>query len=482
VWLLIALVSAVSWSYGEERAPPRAVKRELPNIVLVLMDDMGWRDVGFMGNSFVETPHLDRLAKSGIVFTQAYASAPNCAPTRACLMSGQYPPRHGIYTVVDPRQPPGSPWQKLMAGESKAELAPSVVTIAESLSAGGYATGFFGMWNLGRGRRGPVSPNGQGFGTSVFPEDLGFEKDAYFNAKGGYLSDRLTDEVIDFIQRHREQPFFAYFADHAVHSPFDPKRDLSQKYRTKAARTPDPRNDPDYAATVEAVDQNMGRIIDAVQRFKLTENTVVIFTSDNGGLRQYTSPLRGGKGELFEGGIRVPLLIAGPVVSKPGNKIAAPVASIDLYPTLLDLTGCVPPNGHTLDGLSLAPILSGGQLAERPLFWHFPCYVGRATPSSAVRLEDYKLIEFFEDGGRYELYDLRNDPSELQNLTEKMPDKIAELQKKLKSWQDVTKAAIPVATNPNYTSAAEHPRGNRKSAIDNGRRRDRNTRGSKSQL
>ena len=188
---------------------------EKPNVIFILMDDMGWRDVGFMGNTFIETPNLDRLAKEGLVFTTAYASAPNCAPTRACLMSGQYTPRHGIYTVVDPRQPPGSPWHKLQAADSLAELNTNITTVAESLKSGGYATAFFGMWNLGRGRTGPVTPGGQGFDKVVFPENLGFGKDEYFDNEQNYLSDRLTDEVIRFMEQNRQKPFLAYLPDHA---------------------------------------------------------------------------------------------------------------------------------------------------------------------------------------------------------------------------------------------------------------------------
>jgi arylsulfatase A-like enzyme len=228
-----------------------------PNIIFILMDDMGWRDVGFMGNEFVETPNLNRLAKEGLIFSQAYASAPNCAPTRACLMSGQYTPRHGVYTVVDPRQPPGSPWHKLQAADSKSELAPEIVTVAEALQSGGYATAFFGMWNLGRGRAGPVTPGGQGFQHVVFPENLGFGKDEYFDDGGNYLSDRLTDEVLKFVEQNRDRPFFVYYPDHAVHAPFNPKEDLLKKYERKAVSSKDRRDDPAYAATIEAVDPTL---------------------------------------------------------------------------------------------------------------------------------------------------------------------------------------------------------------------------------
>ncbi len=430
-----------------------------PNIILVLMDDMGWRDVGFMGNRFVETPHLDRLAKSGLVFTQAYASAPNCAPTRACLLSGQYTPRHGIYTVVDSRQPPGSPWHKWQAAESKSELDTKIVTIAESLRDGGYATAFFGMWNLGRGRTGPVTPGGQGFQKVVFPENLGFGKDEYFDDGKNYLSDRLTNEVLKFVDENRQRPFFVYFPDHAIHAPFNPKPELLQKYARKAAANNDRRDDPACAATIEAVDQNVGRIMEHLKKLKLADNTVVIFTSDNGGTQQYTPPLRGGKGELYEGGIRVPLVVTGPGVKKAGGQCDAPVSSVDFYPTLLELAGIQQPQGQVLDGVSLVPLFHGGPTLGRQLFWHFPCYVGRATPSSAIREGDFKLIEFFEDGGRVELFNLKNDPNEEQNLAALMPDKSTALSKTLRSWQKETNALLPAGPNSNYDPKAERPRG-----------------------
>ncbi len=436
-----------------------AADRRPPNVVLVLMDDMGWRDVGFMGNDFVETPHLDALAKRGLVFTQAYASAPNCAPTRACLMSGQVTPRHGVYTVVDPRQPRGSPWHKLLAAESNAELATEVVTLPEALKDRGYATAFFGMWNLGRGRQGPVTPGGQGFDTVVFPESLGFTKDAYHDDRGDCLSDRLTDEVLAFVEKHRSGPFFAYLADHAVHAPFDPEPDLLAKYERKAAAAGDRRNDPAYAATIEAVDRNVGRIVAALERLGIADDTLVIFTSDNGGTPQFTAPLRGSKGELYEGGIRVPLVIAGPGVARPGTTCDAPVASIDFYPTLLELAGAPQPRGRQLDGASLVPALAGRPAAARPLFWHFPCYVGRAAPSSAVRDGTLKLVEFFEGGGHVELYDLAADPSEERDLARQRPAEATRLAAVLHDWQRETGAAIPREPNPAYDPGAERPRG-----------------------
>jgi len=439
-----------------------AAPKPAPNLVVILMDDMGWRDIGCMGNTFVETPHIDRMATTGVVFTQAYASAPNCAPTRACLMSGQWTPRHGIYTVVDPRQPPGSPWHKLVAAKSESELATEVVTLPEALAARGYATAFLGMWNLGRGRSGPRTPGGQGFDTVVFPENLGFGKDAYFDDQGRYLSDRLTDEVLDFIAEHRSRPFFVYLADHAVHAPFNPKPDLLAKYTTKAAAGSDRRDDPAYAATIEAVDQNVGRIVAGLEKLGLADDTHVIFTSDNGGTNRYTPPLEGSKGQLYEGGIRVPLVVTGPAVAKPGSKSDLPVASIDLYPTLLDLAGASPPPGQPLDGISWAAALSGGKSPARTrLFWHFPCYVGKATPASAVREGDFKLIEFFEDGGHVELYNLRDDPGEQRDLARTMPEKARSLSAALHAWQRETKAAIPTQANPAYDPRADRPRGRR---------------------
>ncbi|NCY02302.1 MAG: DUF4976 domain-containing protein [Planctomycetia bacterium] len=477
VAILLACLGGPLPARTADGAAPAAGGPRPPNVILILMDDMGWRDVGFMGNTFVETPHIDRLARGGMVFRQAYASAPNCAPTRACLLSGQYTPRHGIYTVVDPRQPAGAAWHKLVAAESEAELSTDVVTVAESLRAGGYATGFFGMWNLGRGRTGPVTPDGQGFETVVFPETIQFGKDAYFDASGRYLSDRLTDEVLAFVERHRDRPFFAYLPDHAVHAPFDPKPELLAKYERKA-RDADGRDDPAHAATVEAVDQNVGRLVAALARLGLTHDTIVIFTSDNGGTPQFTPPLRGGKGQLYEGGIRVPLAISWPGHIRPGSTCDAPVSSIDFHPTLLELAGLSPPPGQVLDGVSLVPVLEGRAAVDRPrLFWHFPCYVGRATPASAVREGDYKLVEFFEDGGHVELYDLRADPHETHDLSAREPARTRAMTATLRRWQLETRAALPAGPNPAYDPRADRPRGMRPPGPEAGRGRNRGTGG-----
>lgn len=456
-FVFVSAIVAVFVCAASAAAAERARK---PNFVFVLMDDMGWRDVGFVGNKFVETPNIDALAKRGLVFTQSYSSAPNCAPTRACLMSGQYTPRHGIYTVVDPRQPPGSPWHKLQAAESKSELDTNVVTIAESLRDGGYATAFFGMWNLGRGRTGPMTPGGQGFQNVVFPENIGFAKDAYFDDEGNYLSDRLTDEVLKFIAENRTRPFYAYYADHAVHAPFDPKPELLKKYDAKAARGKDDRDDPAYAATIEAVDQNVGRIVAELERLKLTNDTVVIFTSDNGGTQQFTAPLNGSKGQLYEGGIRVPAVVAWPGLAQPGTKCDAPITTVDWYPTLLELAGLTPSASQTLDGISLVPAFQGArELARTRMFWHFPCYVGKAAPSSAIREGNYKLIEFYENGGRRELYDLAADPNERRNLADSQPERAAAMYQSLVHWQQDTRALKPVGPNPKYDPKAERPRG-----------------------
>lgn len=427
-----------------------------PNVVLILMDDMGWRDVGFAGNDFVETPHLDRLAKEGIRFTQAYASAPNCAPTRACLMSGQYTPRHGVFTVIDPRHDPGQLHHKVLSAKSNEALSGDVVTIAELLQSKGYATACFGMWNLGRGRSGPSTPTGQGFDLFEEPKSIGFEKDAYFDSDGRYCSDVLTNEALSFMEKNWQQPFFVYLATHDVHAPLQPKPEIVAKYQKKAQRTKVSDAEIQQAAAVEAIDANVGRVMDKLRELKLDDNTMVIFTSDNGGTPQFVAPLNGSKGALYEGGIRVPAAIWWKGLKNPGRDFDEPVLSMDFYPTIAELADADLPKNQSIDGTSLMTVLrdEAKSLNRESVFWHFPCYIGRGEPSSAVRMGDWKLIEKFQDE-TLELYDLKNDPGEKKNLIESQPQKAKQLKQILLDWQKTTSAPRPVDKNPAYDPSSE---------------------------
>jgi arylsulfatase A len=428
---------------------------EHPNFLVVLADDLGWRDVGFAGNENVDTPHLDALAKAGTLFTQAYASAPNCAPTRACLMTGQYTPRHGIYTVVDDRHQPGSPHHRVQAAESRAELGDDAVTMAEVLRENGYATSMVGMWNLGRGRRGPGAPTSQGFGFSREPKALGFEKDAYHDAAGRYLTEELADVGIDFIRASGERPWFLYFAPHAVHAPFDPPTALLAKYE-RIARSGAP-IDPAQLATIEALDTALGRILASIEEAEQSERTLVVFTSDNGGTRRYVAPLRGGKGSLYEGGLRVPMVIKGPGVAVQAE-CPTPVLSMDIYPTLVEAAGLELSPLHLVDGASLWPLLSGrGELERDAVFWHFPSYVGHSGPASAIRMGGFKLIEHFEQGA-VELFDLSSDPGEARDLSKQDKDTAMALLDRLHAWQRATAAPRPTAPNPQFDPDYDPPR------------------------
>lgn len=428
-----------------------------PNFIVILIDDMGWKDMGFSGSDFIDTPHTDALAREGVIFSQAYASAPNCAPTRACLMSGQYTPRHGVFTVVDARHEPGLPHHKVVAAHSNAALATESVTIAEAFKSGGYATAMYGMWNLGRGRDGPETPTGQGFDDFKQPRDLGFDKDAYVNRDGEYLTDAFTSEGIRFIKRNQSQPFFLYLAYHAVHHPFQPKAELIKKYQRKASSTRTSVN-PEYAATAEAVDQNIGRLQESLKTLGLDKNTIVVYTSDNGGDRRNAAPLNGGKGSLFEGGIRVPAAVWGAGIRQSYTS-DTPFLSMDIYPTLLELAGLPQPKDHILDGQSFAALLTGGEEPQRgALFWHFPSYIGNGAPSSAIHKGKYKLIEYFEDQS-VALFDLDKDIGETKNIAKLQPEIAKQLHNELMAWHEATEAPRPTMANPAYDPTARPVRG-----------------------
>ncbi len=443
------------------RSTPSSKKK--PNFVFIFIDDLGWRDLGYMDSRYYETPRIDKLASEGVAFTSAYANAPNCAPTRACLMSGQYGPRHGVYTVGSPERGPAN-MRKLIPTPNATNLDTKVVTIADALKTAGYTSACIGKWHLGN--KEPYRPQDRGFDVVVARTHGG-----HFDKQRNYLTDTLTDKAIEFIDANKDKPFFLYLAHHAVHTPIQAKKELIAKYKKEK---PDKfHNNPTYAAMIESVDQSVGKVLDKLDELTLAENTVVIFYSDNGGYGNATSmaPLRGSKGMLYEGGIRVPLLIRWPGVTKPRSKCDVPVIGIDFYPTMLQIAKAKKPKKHILDGTSILPLLKrADKLKRKAIFWHFPAYLEpynekqkpwRTTPAGAVRMGDWKLIEFFEDN-RIELYNLRDDISEKNNLAASNPDKAKELHDLLADWRKKTKAPVPTEKNPKYDPNAAAPKKKRK--------------------
>ncbi len=436
-----------------------------PNIVFILIDDLGWTDAGFMGSDYYETPNIDRLAAEGVVFTNAYANAPNCAPSRACLLTGQYTPRHGVYTVGSPARGPDH-LRKLVPIPNRTTLQSGVVTLAEALQSAGYVSAAIGKWHLGEGSE--TGPRGQGFDLNIAGNQAGHPK-TYFSPyrnpglsdgpPGEYLTDRLTDEAIRFIEANQHQPFFLYLSHYAVHTPIQAKEDKRSRYAAKPT-TPEHHN-PKYAAMIESVDDGVGRIVETLDRLAISENTIVVFFSDNGGHAGVTSnrPLRGGKGMLYEGGIRVPLVIRWPAVVQGGRICDTPVIGTDFYPTFIQAAGIAPPPDVLLDGNSIMPHLRGQSTVDQhSLYWHFPAYLQstgkaagpwRTTPAGAIRQGDWKLIEFFEEG-RTELYNLRTDIGEQVDLAEMMPEKTNELLEQLRTWRESINAPVPTDLNPEY--------------------------------
>lgn len=416
-----------------------------PNIVVILIDDMGWKDLGYTGSTVHRTPHLDALAARGVVFDQAYASAPNCAPTRACLMTGLWTPRHGVFTVEDSMggRPESRPF---IAPPNHTDLDPRFRTIAEMLRDAGYRTSCVGKWNLGQGTNTPQSPTGQGFDEFRHYKRLGF-RDGYFDGDR-YSTDALFDEAIDAARADDrdagDRPFFIFLAPDAVHTPLAaPEATIAGYPDLDAERST-------YAAMVEHVDLGVGRLVEA-----LPPDTIFIFTSDNGGDVSDNTPLRADKGAMYEGGLRVPLIVAGPGVegdAAEGRRSTTPCQSIDLVPTILDLCGVPVPND--LDGESLADELRGGVAIDRnELFWHFPAYIGRNAPTSAMRRGDWKIIESLEDGS-VELYDLATDPGEARDLATREPARAQAMLAALKAWQRETDAPGMVGPNPAFDASA----------------------------
>lgn len=406
-----------------------------PNIVFILADDLGWSELGCYGNTFNETPNIDRLASRGLRFTNAYAAAPVCSPTRAALMTGQYPARVGI--------------TDFLRGDDKRFLSAEYFTIAEAMKSAGYATGLVGKWHLmGDYALRKGDPALHGFDEVICSETLYIADGDYFApykfmpqvkplADSEYLTDRLSQEAVQFIRRHREQPFFLYLAHYAVHTKLDGKPKLVARFRNKPGAG-EPGRKPQLAAMLASVDEGVGQVMKALDELGLQERTLVIFTSDNGGELRVTTnaPLRGGKSQLYEGGIREPLIVAGPGVKAAGRTCDAPVVTVDFYPTFLELAGAKPQPGQVLDGVSITSLLNGErELPDRAIFWHFALDEPlKRRAAGAIRRGDYKLIEF-HDTGEQELYDLKADLSEAHNLASQMPDMRARLSTQLNEWR-----------------------------------------------
>jgi arylsulfatase A-like enzyme len=467
-------------------SPALADSARKPNIVFILADDLGYTDSGCFGSKYYETPNIDRLAAEGARFTDGYTCGPNCQPTRAALLSGQYGPRTGVYTVgnIDRfnwRSRPLRPVDNVTA------LPLEKITIAQVLRDAGYATGMFGKWHLGNDAE--HHPQRRGFDEAIVSagRHFDFKTDPSVDyAQGTYLADYLTDRAVQFMERHQSEPFFLYLPHFGVHAPHEAKPELIERFKTKPAAGG--HRDPTYAAMIASVDESVGRVVATLEKLGLAENTLVIFSSDNGGVGGYrtiglkkngitdNAPLKGGKGTLAEGGIRVPYIFCWKGTVEPGQTNATPINSVDLYPTLLELAGAEPPADYPLDGVSYAPLLRGGRstLDRDAMYWHFPGYLGagagqwRTTPVSAVRSGDWKLLEYLEDG-HLELYNLREDLGEQRNLASEQPERAGELHKKLLAWRQEIGAPLPKAKSA-ADSQPEKPRVNRNRQRRNARR------------
>lgn len=430
-----------------------------PNIVFILADDLGYTDLGCYGSGYYETPHLDRLAQQGIRFRNHH-HCQNCTPTRAALMTGQYAARTGVYTVggIDRFD-----WSErpLKPVDNVTNLPLDRRTIADQLQAAGYATGLFGKWHLGQ--QGAYHPARRGFDEAIVTmgKHFDFETQPKVDVpREQYLADFLTDRAVDFMRRHRDQPFFLYLPHFGVHSPHQAKAEWIKRFKPKAPVGG--HHDPTYAAMIASIDESVGRVLATLDELQLAERTIVIFASDNGGVGGYVregvkkggdvtdnAPLRSGKGSLYEGGTRVPLVVRWPGITTPGAACDLPTIHVDLFPTLLECAAAPRPQ-QTLDGESLVPLLrdSAANLKRDAIYQHFPGYLGagantwRTTPVSLIHRGRWKLMEFLEDG-HLELYDLETDLGETRNLSAERPELTHELHQQLIAWRKSIDAPMP---------------------------------------
>jgi arylsulfatase A-like enzyme len=445
-----------------------------PNVVIVLVDDLGWTDLACFGSRYYETPNLDRLAAGGMRFTNAYAACAVCSPTRAAVQTGRYPARLGVTDWIrarfqggkmpaDGKNPSGYTGgnRKVLCPKNALWMELDEVTIAEALKPAGYTSCYIGKWHLGMD---PQYPDKQGYDENHGGCDYGQPPsyfDPYTNKRltqgiptlkprktGEYLTDREGDEAETFIRANKDKPFYLCMAHYAVHTPIQAKKDLTARYEAKPKTN---QKNATYAAMVHSVDEAVGKVMKTLDELKLADDTLVIFTSDNGGLLgpTHNAPLRAGKGYPYEGGIRVPLIVRWPRAVKAGPVSDVPVTSVDYLPTVLEAAGRELPAGREIDGVSLMPVLTGkGTLEREAIYWHFPHYRGRIMPYSIIRAGDWKLIRRY-DGKPFELFNLKDDLSETTDLAEKMPDRVKALDAKLTAWLGHVGAKMP-KPNPGY--------------------------------
>ncbi len=430
-----------------------------PNIIVFLIDDLGWTDLGCCGSDLYETPHIDNLARHGVRFTHGYSACTVCSPTRAAMMTGKYPARLHITDWIHGHKRPNA---KLAIPQWTEYLPRSEFTIASALKEAGYATAHVGKWHLGDEKEG--WPDKHGFDVNIAGYQAG-SPPRYFSPykiptlkdgpDGEYLTDRLAAEAVRFIEINKDKPFFVYFPHYGVHTPLQAKKELIEKYKKKAK--PGMRHtNATYAAMIESVDDAVGRVTAKLAELKLTERTLIVFTSDNGGLLKPSTtnvPLREGKGSSYEGGTRVPLVVSWPGVVPPGTLCEQPVMTIDFYPTLLQAAGAKskPEHNAHVDGVSIVALLKDpkAKLKRDTLYWHYPHYhPGGATPYGAIRVGDWKLIEFYEDM-RVELYNIREDVGENNDRARDLPQKTEGLRHGLHAWRKAVGAQMPTP-NPNY--------------------------------
>lgn len=459
----LASVGAAGWAWPNLSRAQRNEATRRPNFIFILIDDLGWTDLGCCGSSFYETPNLDRLAAQGMRFDQAYAACTVCSPTRASILTGKYPARLHLTDWISGHR---YPWAKLRVPDFNKQLPLKEATIAEALKPLGYVSTSIGKWHLG--------------GEDFYPEKQGFDSNVggthrgspprYFapygiptleeGPEGEYLTDRLADEAVDFIEKNKDKPFFLYWPHFAVHTPIQAKKDITERYRAKIDPNDNHRN-PVYASMIQSVDEAVGTMLAKLDACGLTENTVVFFMSDNGGLmhmRRKTgpvpvtdnAPLRAGKGSAYEGGVRVPMFVTWPGKIEAGTVCETPVISNDFYPTILAMAGLRTASDSEVDGVDLQPVLQrSGTIQRDALYWHYPHYHPcGAKPYGAIRKGDYRLLEYYEDGA-LELYDLENDIGETRNLANEMPEKATALQRQLATWRTRVKAQMP-SPNPDY--------------------------------